>query len=136
MSDQLLTIAGLGILALAYYVFLRILRSAWLAVRPPRATRRPGAPRLVVVEPPSLEGRSFVLGDDLILGRAAGCAATVDDGHVSQLHARVFRRGGRLLVEDLGPTNGTYLNRAKVTEPTIIRTGDLLRVGDTVLELS
>jgi pSer/pThr/pTyr-binding forkhead associated (FHA) protein len=88
------------------------------------------------LEPPSLEGRSFVLGDDLILVRAAGCAATVDDGHVSQLHARVFRRGGRLLVEDLGPTNGTYLNRAKVTEPTIIRTVDLLRVGDTVLELS
>jgi pSer/pThr/pTyr-binding forkhead associated (FHA) protein len=54
---------------------------------------------------------------------------------VSQLHARVFTRDGQLLVEDLGSTNGTYLNRAKVAGPMVMQKGDRLQVGNTVLEV-
>ena len=52
-----------------------------------------------------------------------------------QLHARVFRKEGQLYVEDLGSTNGTYLNRKKVTAPIQLRKGDRLQIGRTVMEL-
>jgi pSer/pThr/pTyr-binding forkhead associated (FHA) protein len=55
---------------------------------------------------------------------------------VSQLHTRVFRRDGQFMVEDLGSTNGTYLNRQKVSGPMVMQRGDKLKVGNTVLELA
>jgi len=47
----------------------------------------------------------------------------------------VFQRDGQWLVEDLGSTNGTFLDRAKVTQPTPVATGTPIRIGKTVLEL-
>ncbi len=71
------------------------------------------------------------------MGRAGGCQVTLEgDNYVSQLHARVFRRDGQFYVEDLGSTNGTFLNRKKVTAPIAIRKGDRLQIGKTVMELT
>ena len=69
------------------------------------------------------------------LGRAAGCRVIVDDNFVSQIHARVTQRDDQILVEDLGSTNGTYLNRRRVAGPMVMNPGDRLQVGDPVLEL-
>jgi len=60
---------------------------------------------------------------------------TIDDTYASQLHARVFQRDGVVYVEDLGSTNGTYLNRNKVSGPMVFQRGDKLQIGNTVLEL-
>ena len=76
----------------------------------------------------------FALAEELTIGRAAGCHVTLDDTFASQIHARMFRRDGQIYVEDLGSTNGTYLNRTKVTGPQVMRRGDRLQVGNTVLE--
>jgi pSer/pThr/pTyr-binding forkhead associated (FHA) protein len=89
----------------------------------------------VAVEPADQVGRRYPLGDEITVGRAAGCQVTVDDTYVSQLHARVFTRDGQLFVEDLGSTNGTYLNRVKVAGPMVMQKGDRLQVGNTVLEV-
>ena len=89
-----------------------------------------------MIEPEAERGRSYPLADELTVGRAAGCQVTLDDTYVSQLHARVFRRDGKLYVEDLGSTNGTYLNRAKVAGPMVMSAGDRLQVGSVVLELA
>ena len=86
--------------------------------------------------PPEQQGRLYPLGEELTVGRAAGCQVTLDDNYVSQIHARVFLRGGRVYVEDLGSTNGTYLNRTKVAGPMLVGPGDQLQVGSTVLELA
>jgi pSer/pThr/pTyr-binding forkhead associated (FHA) protein len=94
------------------------------------------APGLRVVEPADQRGRTFALGDEVTVGRAAGCQVTLDDTFVSQLHARVFSRDGQVLVEDLGSTNGTYLNRRKVAGPMVMRRGDHLQIGSTVMELT
>ena len=158
MPEPLLTILKFCFLALIYLFFLRVLRAVWAEVNPRAApvvaATRParsqrgwgnsarnavggkGAGRLKVIEPPSDRGRSYELGEELTVGRAGGCQVTLDDTYVSQLHARVFRRDGQLYVEDLGSTNGTYLNRKKVTAPISIRRGDRLQVGKTVMELS
>ena len=71
-----------------------------------------------------------------VLRISRSCQIPLDDSYVSQLHARVFRRDGDLLVEDLGSTNGTYLNRKKVDGTVPIRRGDRLQIGRTVLEVT
>ncbi|MBI2704610.1 MAG: FHA domain-containing protein [Actinobacteria bacterium] len=151
MSDQLLFVLRLALLALLYLFFFRVLRAVWAEIKPPVGARpvAPAAPRqakrakakppkrseLLVLDPPDQRGHTYPLGDELTLGRAAGCHVTVDDTFVSQIHARVFARDGQYLVEDLGSTNGTYLNRKKVSGPMMMQRGDRLQVGNTVLEL-
>ena len=69
----------------------------------PKGRRGRGPAReLVAVEPDDIAGRRYNLGDEITVGRAAGCHVTVDDNYVSQLHARIFNRDGQLFVEDLG----------------------------------
>ena len=106
----------------------------------PKTKRERGAPKrsvshLRVVEPADQRGRTYDVVDELTIGRAAGCQIPLDDSYASQLHARLFRRNGDLLVEDLGSTNGTFLNRKKVSSAVPMRKGDRLQVGKTVLEL-
>ncbi|MHB1536352.1 MAG: FHA domain-containing protein [Acidimicrobiales bacterium] len=95
------------------------------------------AGRLVVTAPAEQRGKMFALGEEITVGRAPGCGiALADDTFVSQLHARVFRRDGDVWVEDLGSTNGTFINNRKVAAPTPLRRGDALKVGKTALELA
>ena len=102
-----------------------------------RRSRRNQAERVRVIEPPERKGQEFELGDELTVGRAAGCSVSIpDDTFVSQLHARVFRRDGDLWLEDLGSTNGTFLNDKKVSAPVVMHRGDLLKIGKTVLEVT
>src|SRR5699024_10618852 len=83
-----------------------------------RRRRRRHVPRqLRIVAPPEIAGLRFDLTDEFTLGRAAGCQVTLDDTYASQIHARVFRRDDQYYIEDLGSTNGTWLDRAKVTGP-------------------
>jgi pSer/pThr/pTyr-binding forkhead associated (FHA) protein len=153
MDEQLLTILKLCLLALLYLFFFRVLRAVWAEIRGPKvavAAARPATPtpkavkkaerkalpvQLAIVEPAALKGRTYPLAEELTVGRAAGCQVTIDDTYASQIHARVFSRDGQLFVEDLGSTNGTFVNRQKVHGPQAFRRGDRLQVGNTVLEL-
>ena len=166
MPESLLTILKFLLLALLYLFFLRVLRAVWAEVHAPRAAAGTGggggvaaaptrvpvrervgggrdrAPaKLKVLEPPEQRGRAYELGDELTVGRAAGCQVRVDDNYASQLHARIFRRDDQLFVEDLGSTNGTYLNRRgtsskeRVTNAMPLRSGDRLCIGKTVMEV-
>ncbi|MGI8709964.1 MAG: FHA domain-containing protein FhaB/FipA [Acidimicrobiales bacterium] len=150
MDEQLLTILKLCLLALLYLFFLRVLRAVWTEIRGPktvapkprqaaretRKVERKAAPvQLTIVEPEPLKGRRYPLADEITVGRAARCQVTIDDTYASQVHARVFAREGQFFVEDLGSTNGTYLNRRKLQGPQTMRRGDRLQVGNTVMEL-
>jgi len=152
VPDSLLTILKFCFLAVLYLFFVRVLRAVWAELREPAPVAVPavapaqpaaakqawatkGGSRLRVIEPASTRGQTYDLNDELTLGRAAGCHVTIDDTFVSQLHARLFRRDNQYFVEDLGSTNGTYLNRKKISAPIAIRKGDRLQVGKTVLEL-
>ncbi len=102
-----------------------------------RADRRRVAAAYVlrVVEPPAQRGQTYPVHDEMTIGRAAGCAVVVNDTFASQLHARVFRRDGSIFIEDLGSTNGTFLNRKPVHGPLTIHVRDRIQVGNVVLEL-
>jgi hypothetical protein len=157
VPETLLTLLKLFFLALLYLFFFRVLRAVWAEVSapplpagprtgasggstgraaPPRAAAGRSALRLKVVEPAETRGTVYDLGDELTVGRASGCQIAIpDDTYVSQLHARIFRREGQVFVEDLGSTNGTFLNRKKVSAPVPVRRGDRLQIGKTVLEV-
>jgi Inner membrane component of T3SS, cytoplasmic domain len=105
--------------------------------RPPR-TPRPGrgAPRVLVVTAGALKGTSLDLSQEQItLGRANDATLVLNDDYASSRHARIFPQDGQWIVEDLGSTNGTYLDRQKVTRPMPVPLGVPIRIGKTVLEL-
>ena len=149
MPEPLLKLLELCLLALLWLFFLRVLRAVWTEVRGPssipvRATkesgrraapRRKGVPRLVVLEPRERKGKVYDLREEQTVGRAAGCQITLDDDtYVSQLHARVFSKEGAWFVEDLGSTNGTYLNTKRVSSALALKRGDRVKIGATVME--
>jgi pSer/pThr/pTyr-binding forkhead associated (FHA) protein len=102
--------------------------------RPPRARR--GQPRVLVVTAGSLQGTTIDLTDQQItMGRANDATLVLNDDYASSRHARLFPQDGQWIVEDLGSTNGTYLDRQKVSRPTPVPVGVPIRIGKTVLEL-
>jgi pSer/pThr/pTyr-binding forkhead associated (FHA) protein len=104
------------------------------SARPPRPTR--GTPRFLVVTEGGLSGMSIDLTDQQItLGRANDATLVLNDDYASSRHARIFPQDGQWIVEDLGSTNGTYLDRQKVTRPMPVPVGVPIRIGKTVLEL-
>ena len=102
--------------------------------RPQRPGR--GTPRFLVVTEGGLSGMSIGLTDQQItLGRANDATLVLNDDYASSRHARIFPQDGQWIVEDLGSTNGTYLDRQKVTRPMAVPVGVPIRIGKTVLEL-
>ena len=162
MPDPVLTLLKYVFLAILYLFFVRVLRAVWVETREPKAVPAPAQPpvaagigpapvpagggqsgngavgpeKLVVVSPDGMKGMEFPLGNEVTVGRAGGCAVMLpEDSFVSQLHARLFRRDGSLFVEDLGSTNGTFLNGKKVSAPVSVRKGDKVQFGRTTLEV-
>jgi hypothetical protein len=110
------------------------------APRPGRPSRAPrpgrGSPRILVVTAGALKGTSIDLAQQQItLGRANDATLVLNDDYASSRHARIFPQDGQWIVEDLGSTNGTYLDRQKVTRPLPVPVGVPIRIGKTVLEL-
>lgn len=151
MPIALLTLLKLVVLALLYLFLARAVRAVTADLFGPRRRSSPSpprpavadtskrgkrAPRELVVHPP--EGRPIVipLGDEPVtLGRSERMTVALDDAYVSDEHALVARDGDGFTVRDLGSTNGTYLNGAKVTQPTPLSAGDQVRLGKTRVEV-
>ena len=102
--------------------------------RPPRAQR--GVPSHLVVTGGALAGTTVGLTDQQVtIGRANDATLVLSDDYASSRHARLYPQDGQWIVEDLGSTNGTYLDRQKVSRPTPVPPGVPIRIGKTVLEL-
>jgi pSer/pThr/pTyr-binding forkhead associated (FHA) protein len=102
--------------------------------RPARAGR--GEPQRLLVTGGPLSGTTLPLTEQQItIGRSNDATLVLNDDYASSRHARLFPQDGQWIVEDLGSTNGTYLDRQKVTQPTPVPTGVPIRIGKTVLEL-
>src|SRR5512144_1039407 len=72
---------------------------------------------------------------EINVGRVQGNDLMLPKGNVSKRHARLLYRDGRFIVTDLNSTNGTYVNRRRITQATIVREGDRIYVGDFVLRI-
>ena len=97
--------------------------------------KRGAVARLIVLEPKSSKGAAISVTREVTFGRAAGCTVSVpDDTFVSQIHARVFNDSGNIIIEDIGSTNGTYVNGTRLAMPVVLHKGDRIQFGGTVLE--
>jgi hypothetical protein len=161
MSDSLLGILKIAFLALLYLFFARVLWAVWSEVRGPRVGRvaaeagtaaapRPGVDpvppakarrkrgtvtKLVVLQPRERKGATFVVGTEITIGRSPTATISIqDDAFVSTLHARLYQVEGGTMVEDIGSTNGSYLNGGRLVGALPITKGDRLQIGSTVLE--
>ena len=155
MSELAILLVRLGVLALLWiFVFtaLRVIKLDVFGPRVPKAVRKQAAPqkkaapapkppkgklpRHLVVTAGSLQGQSIELDDaPVTIGRAPESTLVLTDDYASTHHARLVPRDGQWLIEDLGSTNGTYLDKEKVTRPTAVPPGAKVRIGKTVLEL-
>jgi pSer/pThr/pTyr-binding forkhead associated (FHA) protein len=156
MPESLLQILTFFLLLLVWLFLLRVIWAVWSDAKAPVVAAAPagtaaparqptaspgpaatGPARLKVVEPADRKGETFEVADEVKIGRAAtNHVSLADDSYVSQLHARLFRRDGSLFIEDLGSTNGTFLNRKKLTGPVSLRRGDRIQIGRTVMEVT
>ena len=97
---------------------------------------RRGVVRQLIVTEGALTGTRITLGSQpVLIGRADDSTLVLTDDYASTRHARLSQRGADWYVEDLGSTNGTYLDRAKVTTAVRVPMGTPVRVGKTVIEL-
>lgn len=155
MSDQLLSTLKIALLGLLYLFFARVLWAVWTEVRVPSASgltanrvkRRTSSgaakkaatalpSKLLMVEPASMRGSTLSLEDEIAIGRSTDCDVILaDDPFVSTRHARFFRSGENWLVEDLGSTNGTLVNSARITSPHVLRVDDRVQTGGAVFEV-
>jgi pSer/pThr/pTyr-binding forkhead associated (FHA) protein len=104
--------------------------------RPQRSRNTRSTPQQLLVTAGALAGTTLGLTDQQItIGRANDATLVLNDDYASTRHARLFPQDGQWIVEDLGSTNGTYLDRQKVTQPTPVPVGVPIRIGKTVLEL-
>jgi hypothetical protein len=151
--DEPLAVAlKFGFLAVLYLFLLWVARSASRELAraegtnageapapAPRRRERSGpdlragvTPRLVVVAAMGHEpGAEFEVGEGATMGRADSSDIPVDDAFASSAHARVFSRGDYMYVEDMGSTNGTYLNGRQLRQAERLKVADVVRIGDS-----
>ena len=151
MSSGLLEILRYFLLVLLWLFFLHAARVVLVDIRRSRAggeapvARRGGTPedtapfhlRVARTEGAAAGTTLRRSTGDLTLGRSAGVrrGTVANDTYASSVHARVYRREGDIWLEDLGSTNGTYINDERLAEPVRLQRGDKVKVGNTVLEV-
>lgn len=154
MPIELLTLLKFGLLGLLYLFVARTVRVFAGDLAPSRRTATSPAPRPAVAAPSEPNRRSRripkeivvhtpdgkpsvipLTGHGVVLGRGPNADVHLEDVYVSDEHAEFLPDDGSWSVRDLGSTNGTFLNGAKVTRPTPLAVGDQVRVGKTRIEL-
>jgi pSer/pThr/pTyr-binding forkhead associated (FHA) protein len=99
----------------------------------PEDTPAPSPVRLRVTGG-NAQGTEIEVADEFLIGRQAEGAGTLgDDIEISRRHARISRSAHGCVIEDLGSTNGTFVNGRKITGPEPLSVGDTVQVGDTTL---
>jgi hypothetical protein len=89
-------------------------------------------PRLVVERAPGhVPGMEYEVGEGAVMGRGDQAEIRLEDPFASSRHARLVRQGGVVVLEDLGSTNGTYLNEELLSGPQPLHSGDRVRIGDS-----
>jgi pSer/pThr/pTyr-binding forkhead associated (FHA) protein len=160
MSELTLTLIKLGFLALLWMFVLAVLSvirsdlfgakvdsravaasSAPANNRPPKAVKaskkKRGAPGTVTIADGPQAGVGATLGEEpVVIGRGSDCQIRLDDDYSSTRHARLFQSEGQWWVEDLGSTNGTYLDGQRVTRPVPAEIGGSIRIGRTTLNIA
>ena len=159
MSELTLTLIKLGFLALLWMFVLAVLsvirsdlfgakvdsRAAGAAVAQNSRTPKPAKPvkkrkglpgSVTIADGPQAGVGATLVTEPVIIGRGSDCQIRLDDDYSSTRHARLFLSEGQWWVEDLGSTNGTYLDGQRVTRPVPAEIGGSIRIGRTTLNIA
>lgn len=144
VPDIVFQILKYGFLIILYIFLFFALRTVYVEVLPAdrrqRATAKPARAsklkkaHLHVVQTEEKIASKFPLEDVLTVGRGENCAVCLEDNYVSSSHAKFYPGNGRFFVEDMGSTNGTYVNGRRISYPTELRQGDRIKIGKTIFE--
>ena len=152
MSPFVLSVLKYSLLALLYFFIYRAVKSVVVEVSAGRRASKPREPKraaakrkpsraakpptsVIVHAPDGGKAGTFRLSGSTEIGRGEDCRIRLDDTYASQMHARLYGKDGTWFVEDLGSTNGTYLNDRRLSNPAEVHAGDIVRIGKTLLEL-
>jgi predicted component of type VI protein secretion system len=79
-------------------------------------------------------GATFALeGDQLTIGRDSSSGVAINDAEISRKHARLTFQGGKYVIEDLGSTNGTFVNGQRLVSAVVLKTGDVVSFGEQIV---
>ena len=140
MDEPLAVALKFGFLAVLYLFLLWIARSAMKDLRRGEGAGASAEPAEAGDSHPELEvvaakghepGSRFDLTGGVVMGRADTSEIQVEDQFASAAHARIFPRDGFMYIEDMGSTNGTYLNGRQLGEPERLKIEDVIRIGDS-----
>jgi pSer/pThr/pTyr-binding forkhead associated (FHA) protein len=159
MSELTLTLIKLGFLALLWMFVLAVLsvirsdlfgskvdsRAVAAPAPPTGRTPKPAKPvkkkkgqpgSVTIADGPQAGVGATLTSEPVVIGRGSDCQIRLDDDYSSTRHARVFQSEGEWWVEDLGSTNGTYLDGQRVTRPVPAEIGGSIRIGRTTLNIA
>ncbi|MEX2196064.1 MAG: FHA domain-containing protein [Thermoleophilaceae bacterium] len=157
MDDPIAVALKFGFLAVLYLFLLWVARSSVRDLarsagpddvpapdaaepEPRRRRREPAGPDLRAGVAPRLEvlaamgyepGMRFEIGEGATMGRADSSDIPIDDPFASSAHARIFPRGQFMYIEDMGSTNGTYLNGRQLRRAEQLKVADVVRIGES-----
>lgn len=105
-----------------------------------RASRKagkttPSNPALLITAGPLIGTSIALVNSEVIIGRSPAATLVLDDSYASSNHARIYKIDGVWYVEDLGSTNGTYLDGERIDYPRPLNIGEILRIGQSTFEL-
>ena len=129
------------VMVVALLFFARVLRVAVVEARPAdqesgRSRRKRSAPlALEFIEPDEMAGQRIDVDLAVVIGRGADCDISLADTYLSTRHARIANDSGDLSIEDLGSTNGTYVNQELLRGRVLLERGDMIQVGGVLLEV-
>jgi pSer/pThr/pTyr-binding forkhead associated (FHA) protein len=141
VTDPVAVLLKLAFIGVLYLFLLWVARSALKDLARPASS-----PRLATDERASAQelavlvaerggglraGAAFELNGSVTIGRSPGAEIQIDDPFASGRHARIYERGGLFYVEDMGSTNGTYLNGERLASQELLRAEDRIRIGGT-----
>jgi pSer/pThr/pTyr-binding forkhead associated (FHA) protein len=141
-NDPISVLLQLAFIAVLYLFLLWVARSALKDLRREPSAGAPMAepqserfaqPPLIVVEGGGglRAGAAFAVNGSMTIGRSPQTDVQIEDRFASARHARIFEHDGLYYVEDMGSTNGTYLNGRKLGSQELLRPEDRIRIGDT-----
>jgi pSer/pThr/pTyr-binding forkhead associated (FHA) protein len=137
-TDETLLIGKIAFLVLLYLFIIYVVRSATKGMgQAPQESIILGAARLLVLASPELgEGRTIEVAAPTVVGRDAASGIRLEhDEFVSARHARIEPRPEGAMVDDLGSTNGTFVNGTKVKRAQLAKAGDVIKIGATELQV-
>jgi hypothetical protein len=140
MEDPVAVLLKFAFIAVLYLFLLWVVRSALKDLRRPAIEdgsppgRAPEGERSVLVAEGGgglRAGVAFALDGNTTIGRSPETDIQIEDQFASSRHARIYERDGYLYIEDMGSTNGTYLNGRRLDARELLRADDRIRIGDT-----